>query len=397
MRILVVHNNYSSRVPSGENAAVEDEVAWCRAAGIDVHVHSAHNDSAVEGSKALKVQQAAEAVWSISARQSFGAELDRIRPDLVHVHNLFPLISGSVPRLALRRGLPVLWTVHNNRILCVGGANFRDGAPCHQCSRHWRVPGIRHACYSNSSTASALVTGASSLFGRLARKRIPAIAISESVRRWLVDTAGFRDDQVTVKYNGIAPPEVVDDPGPAQRRAFLFAGRLEGYKGVRLLLDAWQRAVLPADAELRLAGDGELADDVRQAAAADPRITWLGFVPPDQLSRLMVDARAVVVPSTWEETFGRVAAEAMAHGRPVVTTGRGGLSELIDETTGWVTGTDVDALAKALTIVADADGDHEVGQRGAAARLRYQQRFSPEATTAALIGIYEAAIADGPG
>lgn len=395
MRVLVIHNSYSSRVPSGENAAVADEVAWCRAAGVDVHLHTAHNDTAVQGTKRQKARQAAEAVWSISSQRELGAAIDRIKPDVVHVHNLFPLISGSAPRLALRRGLPVVWTVHNHRILCVGGTNFRDGQPCDLCSRHWRLPGIRHACYSESIAASALVTGASSLFAGWARRHVTAVAISDSVRRWLVDTADFADDQVTVKYNGIAtPPAAATAPDPAGQRVFLFAGRLAAYKGVQLLLDAWQRAQLPDDVELRIAGEGKLGDEVRAAAASDPRITWLGHVPVEEMPGHLAAARAVVVPSIWEEAFGRVAAEAMACGRPVVTTGLGGLAEVVDDTTGWITGTDPDDIAKALAVAAESDD--EVRRRGAAASVRHRERFSPEATTQALVGIYETAIAQGP-
>ena len=50
-----------------------------------------------------------------------------MRPDVVHVHNLFPLLTGSVPAAARRRGIPVVWTVHNRRVRCVGGGLFRDG------------------------------------------------------------------------------------------------------------------------------------------------------------------------------------------------------------------------------------------------------------------------------
>jgi glycosyltransferase involved in cell wall biosynthesis len=167
---------------------------------------------------------------------------------------------------------------------------------------------------------------------------------------------------------------------------FLFAGHLSDHKGVGLLLDAWQRADLPDDVELRILGDGPLADRVRAAASADPRIRWPGQVEAKDMPEHLAAARAAIVPSTWEEPFGRSAAEALAYGRPVLTTGTGGLREIVDEETGWVTGTDPAALARALE--AAAAGDDAVATRAEAAQRRYLRLFSPEATTRALLDIY---------
>jgi glycosyltransferase involved in cell wall biosynthesis len=100
----------------------------------------------------------------------------------------------------------------------------------------------------------------------------------------------------------------------------------------------------------------------------------------------------VLVPSLWDEPFGRVAAEAFAHGRPVITTGRGGLAEIVDDATGWVTGASPAALAAA--IVEAARSDDAVRQRGDAGRRRHAERFSPQPTTEALRRIYREACSD---
>jgi glycosyltransferase involved in cell wall biosynthesis len=387
MRVLVVHNRYSSRVPSGENLAVDDEVRWLRDAGVDVHLHTVSNDDVVGASAADRLRQAAWTTWSIPARHRIDAVLDEVAPDLVHLHNLFPLLTGSVAAAVTRRGLPVAWTVHNHRLLCVAGTNFRDGQPCHQCRPGWRVAGVRHACYGDSAAASALVTGATSIFRQLARRRVTALAISENVQRWLVDVAGFTADRVVVKYNGVTGPDGAGAvPAAAANRTLLFAGHLSAHKGVGLLLDAWRRADLPDDVRLQLVGEGPMADEVREATARDRRIVWDGQVPISRMPALLAQTRAAVVPSLWDEPFGRSAAEALAYGRPVVTTGSGGLSEVVDGRSGWVTGTAPDALATAL--VEAATSDAAVTQRSAAAQQRHRDLFSPKATTQALLDIY---------
>jgi glycosyltransferase involved in cell wall biosynthesis len=389
MRVLVVHNRYSSRVPSGENLAVDDEVRWLGEAGVDVRLHVVTNDELLARGVAARVRDGLEAPWSPSARRLFERALDQHRPDVVHVHNLFPLLTASVPTAARQRGVPVTWTVHNRRVTCVAGGNFRDGRPCYECRPGWRLPGVAHRCYARSGCASALVTAASSLFRLVARRGgVTPIAISHDMARWLVTAAGFDQGSVRVKHNGVAPPGRPVAPA-ADQRAFVFLGRLAADKGVTLLLDAWRRA--DVDAELRIVGDGDLAGEVKAAAADDPRMTWVGSVPHDGVGVHLEAARAVIVPSLWNEPFGRVATEAFAFGRPVITTGRGALSEIVDGSTGWVTG---DSPATMSAAIAEAASSNQtVGDRGAAARERHAAHFSPRATTGHLMTIYDEEVA----
>jgi glycosyltransferase involved in cell wall biosynthesis len=388
MKVLVVHNRYSSRAPSGENVAVQDEVLWLRAAGVDVTLHEVTNDDVFGGGPLRRAGQAVWSTWSLPAQREAAAVVDRLKPDVVHVHNLFPLLTASVPWAALRRRVPVVWTVHNYRALCVIGTYFRDGEDCRQCRPGWRLPGIRYGCYGGSAGASALVTGATSVFRALARRRITAVAVSHGVARWLTDTAGFPAERVKVKHNAVAKP-LIDTTDAAKSRTFVLAGYLIEHKGIALLLEAW-RATEDLDAELRILGDGPMADDVRRAADADPRITYVGQVPAEQVATHLAAARAVVVPSTWQEPCPRSAMEALAAARPVITTGLGGLGEIVDPKSGWVTGTDPQALTDAL--IAAARSDAAVADRAAAAERRHQQLFSPEATTSELISIYEEAL-----
>ncbi len=388
MRVLVVHNRYSSATPSGENVSTDHEVEWLRESGVEVHTHETSNDDVLSGSVAVKLRAAAETTWSPSAAAGFGAALGRVRPDLVHVHNLFPLYTASVPWRAINRDVPVVWTAHNMRVTCIEGTHFRAGADCTLCRPGWRVPGVRHRCYRGSAAGSALVTGATSIFRRLARTRITTIAVSRTLRAWLVDEAGFDPDRVHVKYNGIARPPADAGHARAAGTTFLFVGKFAPYKGIDLLLDAWQRVRHP-HARLRFVGDGPMADTVRRATS-DPRVTWAGQVPAAEVAKHIHEARAVLVPSVWEEPFGRVVGEAFSLGRPVITTGRGALAEVVGPDAGWIVGTEPAALAEAIDEAASSDV--VVDAKGAAGRARYAELFSPQATTRALIEIYREAI-----
>jgi glycosyltransferase involved in cell wall biosynthesis len=324
---------------------------------------------------------------------------------VIHVHNLFPLLTASVPWAAVRAGVPVVWTCRNRRVVCVEGTHYRDGAPCHLCRPGWRVPGVRHGCYqrlavargvvspASSTVASGLVTVSTSAFAAIARRHVLAVGITDSVARWLVESAGFAPERVRVKFNGIPGPPADPATSPAaDSDVFLFAGQLADYKGLPILLDAWQRTTA-RHARLRIVGDCMCAPEVEAAAAADPRITFVGPVPPDAMPAELAGARVVVAPSTTPETFGRVAAEALAYGRPVITSGLGGLGEIVDDASGWTTGTNPAAMAGAIDEAARADD--LVAVKGAAGRARHAAMFSPEATTAALVDIYREAVDRG--
>jgi glycosyltransferase involved in cell wall biosynthesis len=389
VRILVVHNRYSDAVPSGENVSVDSEVAWLRDAGIEVQRLEVDNVDVLHGSPVTKARAAAETVWSPRSATELDAALRRFAPDLVHVHNLFPLLSGSVPARAIARGLPVVWTARNMRVTCVQGNHFRDGTDCSACRPGWRVPGIRHRCYRGSLPMSTLMTGATALFRRTARSQVTTIAISEALRTWLVDEAGFDPARVHVKYNGMAAPDVEVSRPPSGGDEILYVGKFTAFKGIELLLDAWQTVRDPS-VRLTFLGGGPLADRVAHAAEADDRITWAGQVPAADVAPRIAQARAVVVPSIWSEPFGRVVAEAFALGRPVITTGRGALAEIVGPDAGWVTGDAPADLAAAIDAAAESDA--AVDSRGAAGRVRHSELFSPAATTDRLLAIYESAL-----
>src|SRR5690606_5287787 len=131
-------------------------------AGVDVYTHEVSNDAGVAARGAGKLRQAAEMPWSPTARRRFVADLDRVRPDAVHVHNPFPLLTARGPWSGVRADVPIVWTCRNRRVGCVEAARYRDGAPCHQCRPGWRVPGVRHGCYQRLAVARGVVSPAAS-------------------------------------------------------------------------------------------------------------------------------------------------------------------------------------------------------------------------------------------
>jgi glycosyltransferase involved in cell wall biosynthesis len=112
---------------------------------------------------------------------------------------------------------------------------------------------------------------------------------------------------------------------------WLFAGRLEPYKGLENLIAAWGQA---SAMDLAIAGNGSEFERIRTQCAANPRIHVLDHVSPTALSALYRHAYACVVPSRFEEPFGLVAIEALAHRTPVIAGNFGGLREIVGESGG---------------------------------------------------------------
>jgi glycosyltransferase involved in cell wall biosynthesis len=382
MHVLVAHSRYSADAGTGENVHVDREVAALERAG--VRVTSYLPSSADQSSARL----AARSLWSRAAAHDIAAVIATERPDLVHVHNVQPMLSSSVFAAAASARVPVVMTVHNYRFRCLPAINFRDGHVCHDCKPgRLFLPGVVHRCYRDSLAGSAVA----------AVGQLPARATRRHISRWLAISAHVADrlradnfpaERVVVHHN-FAP-----DPGPGRpvtgrTDELLYAGKLTADKGVGLLLDAW-RSAPQMPGRLLIAGLGPLEADVRAVAERDERVSYLGGVPLEELTEIRQRCCAAVVPSLWEEPFGLTAVEAMACATPVITTGTGGLAELVDERSGWLVAPTAGSLADGIIAAVKAGGD-----RGPAARERYLAEFTEEAAVQRLIGIYEGVLAGG--
>jgi glycosyltransferase involved in cell wall biosynthesis len=186
-------------------------------------------------------------------------------------------------------------------------------------------------------------------------------------------------------------PHFVDaaavEPAAGAGAHALYAGRLEGYKGVHTLLEA--AAEVP-ELPLLVAGDGPARAELERRVAAGGlgHVRLLGHRPSDELAALVRASRVVVMPSRSYETFGLSALEAMAAGRAVIASRIGALPELVED---GVTGRLVPpgaagALAEALrAAAADPRGFEQLGRAG---RARALERYTPDEHHQRLLAVY---------
>ncbi|GGY25203.1 glycosyltransferase [Streptomyces djakartensis] len=393
MHVLVVHNRYSSAQPSGENRVVDQEVGLLRAAGHRVGVFERRSDDIAGRSLLGKAAVPLLVPWNPAVRRELTARLRSDRPDVVHIHNVFPLLSPAVLAACAEAGVPAVATLHNYTQVCPPGTLHRDGRSCTECvGTKASLPAVRHGCYRNSRLATVPLAVSLSANRRRWWSGVARFFCISAAQRDVLVRSGMPPERLAVKHNFV--------PEPGARRAgagehVLFLGRLAEAKGVRLLMTAWDDIAANGGVgvPLVLAGAGPLEREVTAWAAGRDDVRHVGLLDQAQVRHAVARSVAVVAPSMALETFGLVVAEAMAAGVPAVAAGHGAFVELVED---GVTGLlhrpgEPGSLASCLRrITAEPDRNQEMGH---AARRRYERRFSPAVGLERLVDEYRTAIA----
>jgi glycosyltransferase involved in cell wall biosynthesis len=391
MRLVVIHNRYRSTQPSGENLVVDQETALLRAAGHEVIPYERASDDIARSTRLRQALVPARVIWSSEDRRELAKLLKRTSPDLVHVHNTFPLISPSVLEACRRHGVPVVATLHNFRLMCANAQLLRGGQPCELCVGHVPWPAVVHGCYRDSVLATIPVAvGIQVHRGRSTWTNGVStfIAVTEFVRRRMI-AGGLPGTRIRVKPNFV--------PRPRRARAgagdyMLFLGRLSPEKGVDILLDAWSSEL----GRLLIVGDGPSRRELEARAIHQGNsVRFLGAQPRERCMDLIAGARALVVASRWYETFGLVVVEAFAHGVPAIAPSLGVFPELVqDGRTGLLFAPgEASELRSKLEELASPERSVQMGEE---AQRLYETVYTPERNLEALLEIYREVIAQPP-
>ncbi len=360
---------------------VAGEAQLLRAAGHEVMEYRRHSDEIPEVGY---LRTAAETVWSRHTQADVKVLFEQQRPDVLHAHNTFPLISPSLFWGAARAKVPVVLTLHNFRLLCPQAMLLRDGKVCEDCVGKVPLPAVAHACYRGSRTATAVLGMMLVVhrgLGTWQTKVDRYIALNSFCRDKFIQ-GGLPEDRIVVKPNFVPLHEVQDLP----RSNLLFVGRLSNEKGVDVLAQA-SRGLAPGS--VRVVGTGP---DERTLTTSDG-IQLLGFQDASAVRNEMARAVALVFPSLWYETFGLVIVEAFAAGTPVIATRLGAALDLVREgETGLLVepGDSADLRAKMQWALEHPEDMAEMGRR---ARALYLSRYTPDQNYGQLMAVYTEAMA----
>lgn len=385
MKILLVHNTYQQA--GGEDVVFEQERELLKRHGHQVLTYVRSNHELETHSVAKRVSMLKNIVSADDSNREIREILRAERPEIVHVHNTFLMISPSIFAVCQEERVPVLQTLHNYRLSCPAASFYREGSVCEECSEHSLLRSIQHGCYRNSRISTAAVA----LMLQVHRMKR---TWQDSVSGYLALTGFARDkfieNGIPAEKIHVKPNFVYPDPGErsAPGNFALFAGRLSEEKGLATLLAAWSRLAKPIP--LEIVGDGPLRTELEAQSEKMglQQVNFRGRLSLHETRSLMKQAALLIVPSLWYETFSLNIAEAFACGTPVLCSRLGAMRENVADQRTGLHFTPGDAADLAEKVEWAWLHSRELAEMGKQARREYELRYTPEVNYSQLMNIY---------
>jgi len=391
LKILFVHNYYSSRQPSGENQVFDVERELLFRHGNDVEILTRNSDHIRAKGGFGAIQGALATSWNPWMAKAIRLKVEALKPDLVHVHNTFPLISPAIFHSIGNRAARVL-TLHNYRLFCPAAIPMLHGEICTKClDQRTAMPAMVHGCYRGSRAATlplAFSVGLHRALGTWTKQVDAFICLSEFQRELMIE-AGLPQEKVHVKPNFYPGNPAV--PVWADRKPYVvFAGRLTTEKGVVNLLRAWQ-AWGPGTPELRLVGDGELRPELERMAVGLP-VRFLGQVSAEEAQAQIANAHLLVLSSECFEGFPMVVREAFAFGTPAAVSDLGPLPTIVEHGKSGIVFEPANPKSLLQEVRTAWETPGLLERLGQGARAEFESKYTEESNYADLIDIYSKAI-----
>jgi glycosyltransferase involved in cell wall biosynthesis len=389
MKILQVHNKYQH--PGGEDVVVEAEKKLLEHHRHDVIQYLRDNNEITSFSPLQKVSLFWKTTWSQHSYDQIEKLIQEQKPDIVHFHNTFPLISPSAYYACNLVKVPVVQTLHNYRLLCPRADFFRSGRICEDClGRSFPWPAVIHRCYHDSRARSVVVAMmllTHSLLATWAKLVDVYIALTEFSSNKF-SKGGIPKEKIVVKPNLVFP-----DPGLREELGSyaVFVGRFSPVQRILTLLDAWKKV---AFVPLRIVGSGPEEPLVRDAIRKLnlENLKMLGQRPHEEVFAILKSSRLLVFTSDWYENFPLTIVEALACGVPVIAPRLGAMAEIIEHGRTGLFFRPGDAVDLAEKVRWLWSHEEEARKMGLQARKTYEDRYSPQRNYQTLMEIYELAI-----
>jgi glycosyltransferase involved in cell wall biosynthesis len=267
-------------------------------------------------------------IFSVYSFLKFLVIFLRRRPDIIHVHNIFPFVSPAVFLAAKILRIPSLYHCHNFHLSCPVGSHFRNGLICNDCSNSNGFSSVRYNCRGNffESFAYWLRFFIHRRMG-LIRNLPTGIAVVSSFAKSKLIEAGFDNEKIYVLPNGVDVHTKQESAGKniSSNPTVLYVGRLTLDKGLIDLITLAQRR---PNWIFWLVGSGPLEEHISSLKLDN--VVLHGWKVRAEINIFYQKADVAVVPSWCYETFGLAAAEAMAAGVPTVVANHGGLADFLD-------------------------------------------------------------------
>lgn len=391
MKILAIHNFHRKGSASGDDQVFKSETALLESHGNQVIRYTVSNDEFDNAGVLGKLSATFGMLWSLKNYKAVQQLIQEERPDIVHIHTFFPLLSPSVLYAAKRSGVKVIATLHDTRFVCPCATSLRGTELCNECGdgKYFRM--CKYGCFKNSRLQSFIVAGIFT-YHRIRKsfyQQIDHYICLNENQIQLLTNIGFDKDKITKKYNFVPDAEanlkaVKVDGLP--KRYVVFYGRIGEEKGIRILMKIWDK--LP-EIPLVVMGGGPLEEEFRHWADRHDNVYFLGYTQHDKCLSIVKGGEFVVFPSIWYEGCSMVEVEAESLGKGLIATNLGFSAEAIEEgINGYkVKLGDIEGFQKC--IIEFWSRPELISEIGKNARLDYERKYKPEDNYKQLMDIYE--------
>ena len=393
MKILAIHNFHRKGSASGDDQVFKSETALLESHGNTVIRYTVSNDEFDRAGLVGKVTSTLGMLWSFKHYYDVKRIIEKEKPDIVHVHTFFPLLSPSILYAAKRSGAPVVATLHDTRFVCPCSTSLRGTQLCNECGDGHYFRMCKYGCFKGSRLQSFLVAGIFK-YHRIRKsfyKQIDKyICLNENQIKLLTDI-GFDKKKIVKKYNFVPDAEAnlkaakIDE---LPNRYVIFYGRLGEEKGIRVLMQIWNNPQLK-DIPLVVMGGGPLEEEFKVWANDKNNVYFLGYTQHDKCLSIVKGGEFVVFPSIWYEGCSMVEIETESLGKALIATDLGFSVEAIEN---GVNGYKVplnDANSFVDVITKLWKNPEHCKMLGANARKDYESKYLPEDNYKQLITVYQ--------
>lgn len=347
IKILIVHNFYKQS--GGEDKVVNEEMKLLSNHGINVSTYFVNNDDIKIKGISNKISLGINTVWSKEQLQLLKTTLKVEKPDIVHFHNTFPLISPSAYYACKQLNIPVVQTIHNYRLACPGALLMRQNEICEKCVSGSLLNSVKYGCYRDSKLQTLPLTTmlyTHRILNTWNRKVDKFIALTEFSKEKIAQT-GIEKGKIVVKPNFI---DKKLDFNVEKENYIVFVGRLSREKGTHVLLEAWKKMDGNMNTRLLIIGDGPEQQNLLKQYEQLKNVEFLGKLDNYKILDIVSRAKYLIIPSLWYEGFPMTIVEAYSVSTPVISSNIGSLKEIVkNEFTGFhFENNNIDDLGKVL-------------------------------------------------
>ena len=391
MKILIIHNFYGTEAPSGENRVVEMEMQMLGRHGHTVEIFARYSDDIRKQGLWGKIKGGLVTPWNWAMFFAIRRKINQFKPDVVHVHNTFPLISPSV-FWGIPRAVVTVMTLHNYRIVCPAALPIRGGKVCTLCIETRSVfNSFRFGCYRNSKLATVPLAVCVA-FHRWIRtwQRVNIFIALNKFHLDLMFRCGWGNSVFGEKSNFLAAQT---DSFSREKGDFcVYVGRLSQEKGIVSLIHAWRLWGNMAPL-LKIIGDGDLRLFLEKEAAG-VNVLFLGQKVHTEVYNEIASAKLLVLPSECYECFPMVVPEAFSVGTPIGTTDLGPLPSIVEDGVTGVIFPSNNPQRLYETVSSLWDDKEKLSEMGRNARREYEAKYTEEANYRQLMEIYKSAFSN---